>query len=145
MLSVFEKWPLYFKDELRAAIIDKVSDCLFFFFTVSLDKYITSPPGFMQSQPTPNFTYDALGRLVMVTPSGGSNDVAALVDSTTVEVQNPAQAITATGLVRPTVLNAPHLYTPAVSIDNPPMALITSESQASPGTIISTARPFLRP
>lgn len=125
----------------------------------------------MQTQPTPNYTYDALGRLVMISASGAANDVnhsfsqtlrstpstptTPTTYSTNINARNvnanlavrerEAIAITATGLVRPTVLNAQHLFTPAVSINNPPTTLIPSGSQASPGTIIATSRPFLRP
>ncbi len=96
----------------------------------------------MQSTPTPSYTYDALGRIVMAAPSGGSNDV--LVASTTVAATPPV-TLSTNGLLHSTVLNAPHLFTPTVSITNPPFRLLPEVSQASPGTLIATSRPFLAP
>ena len=110
----------------------------------------------MQSQPTPSYTYDALGRIVMAAPSGASNDV--MMTTNAVAVTHPvAVAVTpgssvsqeltfgTNGLLHSTVLNAPHLFTPTISITNPPIPLIPAVAQAAPGTMIATAKPFLSP
>lgn len=97
----------------------------------------------MQSQPAPSLTYDALGRLVNAVPNASTNDVVREV-ITEIPLAQPG-SMTSSGLMNPTVLNAPHLFVPTVSISNPPVPLLPAVSQAAPGTMIATGRPFLTP
>ncbi len=99
----------------------------------------------MQSPPAPSYTYDALGRIVMAAPSGGSNDVLAATAAIAVLPNAASVTVNTNGLLHETVLNAPQLFTPAVSITNPPIRLVPAVSQASPGTMIANSRPFLAP
>jgi hypothetical protein len=98
----------------------------------------------MQSQPAPSYTYDATGHLVTTIPNGASSDVVRAVTVPTVALP-VAQSFTSSGLFHPTVLNASHLFTPAISVTNPPVRVLPAASQAAPGTIIATKRPFLAP
>ena len=62
-------------------------------------------------------TYDALGRIKSVTPSG-SNHVMKAVEHTNQEV---TKTTLLPGELRPMILNAPKLFTPLLSKTNPPV------------------------